>query len=100
MKLSFCGIDCAACKFSVEQGQNCPGCHAIKGKPFWSTDGTCELYACADGKKLHNCGKCGEFPCRKLIDAHKGENPNGNGIEIENLRKYQSIKVNIQNVGS
>ena len=47
---------------------------------------SCGLFACADGKALPHCGKCGEFPCQRLIDAHKNENPDGNGIEIENLR--------------
>ena len=81
MDISSCGIDCAACKFTQEQ--NCPGCHAHKGNPFW---GNCELYSCAGGKGLSNCAKCGTFPCEKLVDAHKNENPDGNGIEIENLK--------------
>ena len=81
MNISSCGIDCGACKFTAEQ--NCPGCRAHKGKPFW---GNCDLFACADGKTLPHCGNCGEFPCEKLITAHKNENPDGNGIEIENLR--------------
>lgn len=82
MNISSCGIDCDACKFKVEQ--NCPGCRVHKGRPFW---GECNhLYDCASGKKLPHCGKCSDFPCTKLIDAHKCENPDGNGIEIENLK--------------
>jgi hypothetical protein len=80
MKLSSCGIDCDACKFTVEQ--NCPGCHAVEGKPFWSSDGVCDLYACASGKQLHNCGKCGEFACGMLTEWAANEN----GDRIENLR--------------
>ena len=77
-----CGIDCDSCRFKTEQ--NCTGCHVHKGQPFW---GTCEIYACAASQVLPHCGKCGDFPCEKLIEAHKGENPDGNGIEIDNLRK-------------
>ena len=88
MNISSCGIDCAACKFQVEQ--NCPGCHVHKGKPFW---GKCDLYACATKKELPHCGKCGDFPCKQLIDAHKGENPDGNGIEIENLKALETGEI-------
>ncbi len=83
MKLSSCGIDCAACKYSAEQG--CPGCHEIKGKPFWSGGTVCDLYDCAGKREIHNCGKCGEFPCGMLTDwafMEEGEN----GLRIENLR--------------
>lgn len=74
MNISSCGINCDKCKFKEEQ--NCTGCHAHKGQPFW---GVCELYACADGKDISHCGKCSEFPCQKLTDAHKRENPDGGG---------------------
>jgi len=86
MNLSSCGIDCDACAYKTSH--SCPGCNAHRGTPFW---GSCDLFACADGKALPHCGKCGEFPCKKLIDAHKSENPNGNGIEIENLRALTTI---------
>jgi hypothetical protein len=91
MKLSSCGIDCAACKFSVELGQSCPGCHAVTGKPFWSNDGACDLYTCASEKKLHNCGKCGDFPCGMLTEWASGtDDTTGlpeNGQRIENLKQ-------------
>lgn len=82
MNISSCGINCDECKFKAEQ--NCTSCHVHKGQPFW---GMCELYSCADGKGIPHCGKCSEFPCQKLTDAHKRENPDGNGIEIENLKE-------------
>lgn len=84
MNISSCGIDCDACKFKNEN--NCESCRIVapKGQCVWS--GRCELFDCATEKKLPHCGKCDNFPCQKLIDAHKNENPNGNGIEIENLR--------------
>ena len=58
-----CGIDCDSCRFKTEQ--NCTGCHVHKGQPFW---GTCEIYACAASQVLPHCGKCGDFPCEKLIE--------------------------------
>jgi len=84
MRIASCGIDCGACRFTAERG--CPGCDVHKGNPFW---GSCDLFACAAGKGLPHCGKCGEFPCEKLIDAHKSENPDGNGVEIENLKALE-----------
>ncbi len=74
---SICGIDCDICKFKEEQ--NCKGCKAIEGKVFW---GECELYSCCDGKKLEHCGKCGTFPCEKLQEWAKSENPE----RIDNLK--------------
>ncbi len=77
MNLSSCGLDCVACKFTVEQ--NCPGCHAQKGNPFW---GKCDLYTCASDKGHSHCGKCGEFPCEMLQEWAANE-----GTErIDNLR--------------
>jgi len=86
MNLSVCGIDCAACPFTVEK--NCPGCRARQGRPFW---GECGLYDCAAEKAVPHCGACGAFPCKKLKEAHEAENPDGNGIEIENLRKLGGL---------
>ena len=84
MKISMCGIDCDACKFKKEN--KCEGCRisAAKGECVWG--GRCELHDCVVEKKLSHCGKCQSFPCQKLQDAHSNENPEGNGIEIENLR--------------
>lgn len=83
MNLSSCGIDCDDCKFKVEA--SCLGCHALKGKPFWSKDGTCDLYDCASGKGHPHCGKCGEFPCGMLQEWASSE-----GTErIDNLRKLE-----------
>lgn len=80
MNLSSCGIDCDVCKFKVEQ--DCPGCYVVKGKPFWSNEGTCDLYACAVGKNLPHCGKCDEFPCGMLQEWASSEGPE----RIDNLR--------------
>ena len=84
ISISICGIDCDACKYKEENGcKSCRICAPI-GECVWG--GRCELYDCATEKNLSHCGKCEEFPCRKLIDLHKNENPDGNGIEIENLK--------------
>ena len=90
MDVSICGIDCAACTYKAEN--KCGGCRisAPKGQCVWG--GRCELHDCATDKTLPHCGKCNNFPCQKLIDAHKNENPNGNGIEIENLRALSLSK--------
>ena len=83
MNLSFCGIDCDTCKYKIEQ--NCPGCRAVQGKPFWAGDGSCDLYTCATGKDLPHCGKCGEFPCGTLKEWAAQENPE----RIGNLKALQ-----------
>ena len=84
MNLSVCGIDCDACSFKLEN--KCEGCRisAPKGECVWG--GRCDTHDCATGKGLPHCGKCTSFPCQQLQDIHKSENPEGNGIEIENLR--------------
>lgn len=74
---SICGIDCDLCKFKKEM--NCKGCKAIKGKVFW---GECELYNCNAQKEQEHCGKCSNFPCTKLLEYAKTQNPE----RIENLR--------------
>ena len=84
MNISVCGIDCSICKFKIKN--KCEGCRTIApiGMCVWG--GRCELYDCASSKNIPHCGKCEVFPCEKLITAHKNENPDGNGIEIENLK--------------
>ena len=81
MNISSCGLDCDTCHFKVEE--NCPGCHALKGKPHWSREEACDLYACADEKKLPHCGTCGEFPCGMLKEWASGEGPE----RIDNLKE-------------
>lgn len=83
MNLSSCGIDCDACKFKIEAG--CAGCYAVQGTPFWAKGKPCDLFSCASGKNLHDCGECAEFPCGTLTewaDTEEGEN----GKRIKNLQ--------------
>lgn len=84
MNISVCGIDCDNCNFKREG--KCDSCRqaAPQGKCVWG--GGCETHDCAAKQGFFHCGECSSFPCQKLIDIHKSENPSGNGIEIENLR--------------
>ena len=85
MNLSSCGIDCDICVFKKEQ--NCKGCYALEGKPHWSEENACELYACAVDKNLPHCGKCESFPCETLHEWAGSENPE----RIENLKNREKL---------
>jgi hypothetical protein len=93
MRLSSCGIDCDACKFTVET--NCLGCHEIKGKTFWAGDTACELYNCADIKNLQNCGKCSDFPCATLEEWASGTDDT-TGLP-ENRQRIKNLQNEIAN---
>lgn len=64
-----CGIFCGECPFL---GDQCAGCGAVAGKPFWTADmpgGICPLHdCCRNRKELEHCGLCGDFPCRTFLD--------------------------------
>ena len=65
---SVCGIACNTCPFF---GNQCSGCSAISGKPFWTKDlpdQVCPIYeCCVNQKKLAHCGFCGELPCKIFL---------------------------------
>ena len=84
MNISVCGIDCSACSFMKEN--KCEGCRIVapRGKCVWGE--RCELFDCVITKNLPHCGKCEDFPCQKLIDAHKGESHENWEEPINNLR--------------
>jgi len=65
---SCCGTLCTDCGFykGIEEPR-CPGCTALKGKPFW---GECGVYACTKDKDVKHCGACGVFPCSKFIEQY------------------------------
>ena len=66
--LTPCGAVCDDCVyFKGEKEPQCPGCNAIKGKPFW---GECSTYACAAEHGVEHCGLCAEFPCDKFIETY------------------------------
>ena len=64
-----CGCDCSEC-YAFEK--ECDGCEAICGKVFWAEEhvkqDTCPIYKCCDDRKMVNCGKCNEVPCKKWYE--------------------------------
>ncbi len=79
MELSVCGIDCNKCSFFADK--KCDGCRNVApvGKCVWN--GRCDLYDCAEKKRVPHCGKCPDFPCATLKEWASGEN----GERIQNL---------------
>lgn len=70
-----CGLICNNCEYYNNDGKiQCPGCHNEKGKPFW---GECEVYLCANMKKVEHCGLCDEFPCDAIINQFDPNIPKG-----------------------
>ncbi|PKN79534.1 MAG: hypothetical protein CVU48_05055 [Candidatus Cloacimonetes bacterium HGW-Cloacimonetes-1] len=62
--LSTCGVNCSTdCKaYKIE----CEGCLELGGKVSWAVyygQEHCPIYACAVGKGLESCAKCGKAPC-------------------------------------
>jgi len=63
---SGCGSVCSNCEnFKGNREPRCPGCFALKGKPFW---GECVTYACMKDNGVEHCGVCGKFPCDNFIE--------------------------------
>lgn len=93
--IAACGLDCAKCnaflasknddnalrKKTAEEWAkaygfaftpemiNCHGCFATDGVQIGHC-AECEMRICAIGKKLSNCGECGDFPCKVVSDFH------------------------------
>ncbi|SJZ34280.1 DUF3795 domain-containing protein [Anaerorhabdus furcosa] len=84
---SRCGIQCSKCEFKVKV--NCPGCTKI-AKPFWADK--CPVKSCCEDKGLENCGKCDQFPCKRLNDFAYDEKQGDNGQRIETCRKWCEVK--------
>lgn len=76
-----CGIDCSLCEYRGKM--NCPGCHAVGGKPFW---GVCPIAACTAGKGHLHCGYCAEFVCPALHRFAYDPEHGDDGKRIANLR--------------
>ena len=65
---SGCGTLCDECEYHRgEKTPECPGCYALKGKPFW---GSCQTYSCFEEHGVEHCGLCNEFPCDKFIETY------------------------------
>ena len=62
LRLTVCGLECAACPL---YRQSCPGCNECAGRVFHAPKGKpCPLYACAVHRKRRTgCGGCAEAPC-------------------------------------
>ena len=62
-----CGYSCSGCD---HHEQECPGCEATKGKPFWTAyvgADACPVYACCTTeRKLPHCGKCPDLVCERF----------------------------------
>lgn len=84
--ISACGLECDTCEFF---GKNCEGCHAVKGRPFWTVEhmggNPCPLYACAvETKGLPSCGPCADLPCktfREMKDPNSTDEEHLKGIQ-------------------
>jgi hypothetical protein len=89
--LSMCGLDCAACPAFIAHKNNdqalrektagewsqmyhvefkpadidCVGCVKVKGVHIGHC-GECEIRKCALGRKVKNCGLCGDFGCETI----------------------------------
>ena len=59
-----CGANCTECDHYPTP---CGGCHAIRGKVWWTAytgQAVCPVYACCVTEKgLSDCGGCPSFPC-------------------------------------
>lgn len=62
-----CGYSCSGCN---HHGNECPGCEATKGKPFWTAYvgvECCPVYdCCTTERKLPHCGKCPDLVCERF----------------------------------
>jgi len=67
--ISSCGIVCSDCPAYPEQ---CPGCEASAGSPFWTDEAgmdVCPLYDCCRAQKgFAHCGLCPQLPCEAFTD--------------------------------
>ena len=78
-----CGCDCTGCD---HHGAECPGCGAVKGKPFWTAfvgAECCPVYdCCVNEKKLPHCGKCPELVCERFT---RFKDPNRSEEEMQGV---------------
>lgn len=70
MTHAHCGASCGECP---HHGNQCAGCAAVKGAPWWAVEHmpgkVCPIFDCsANQKKLTNCGGCAKLPCKTFSD--------------------------------
>jgi hypothetical protein len=62
-----CGYSCSGCD---HHGNECPGCEATKGKPFWTAYASvecCPVYdCCVNEQTLPHCGRCPDLLCERF----------------------------------
>ncbi len=62
-----CGYSCSGCN---HLGDECPGCEATKGKPFWTAYvgvECCPVYdCCVNERNLPHCGRCPDLLCERF----------------------------------
>jgi hypothetical protein len=83
-KISYCGLDCAAC--ALRESVGCEGCKDMD-EPFWG--GVCEIRGCAMVKGLENCSYCAYFPCEVLLDISQDPDDGDDGERIDVLRSMK-----------
>ncbi|MGN0352579.1 MAG: DUF3795 domain-containing protein [Roseburia sp.] len=82
---TYCGLNCSECEF--KESQNCGGCIATEGKPFY---GFCEVAECAVKKGKRFCGECENFSC-EILNRYSFDPEHGdNGERIENCKKIKA----------
>lgn len=79
---TYCGLMCQNCEW--KEPNNCQGCVASRGKPFY---GTCPIAECAIEKNIAHCGECSDLPCDLLNgyscgDSEHCDNPKGARIDV------------------
>ncbi|MBD3214596.1 MAG: DUF3795 domain-containing protein [Candidatus Lokiarchaeota archaeon] len=74
--LSYCGLFCGACP--SYHRETCLGCRSEDRNQKRTSKWNCDIReCCVNEKEVLYCGKCSEFPCkrisRKLIDSHPND---------------------------
>ena len=80
---SRCGLKCRECEWAPKT--NCPGCLEAHGHLF---HGECAVALCCESRNLAHCGKCGDFPCAKLLAFAYDLEHGDNGARIETLKLW------------
>lgn len=80
---SRCGLLCSQCTW--RERMNCPGCLKTHGQMF---HGQCDKAICCEGRGHEHCGKCGGFPCNKIIELANDPVHGDGGKILDRLRQW------------
>jgi len=107
-----CGLPCWACAYYKDnitdelarktaerlgidaKDMPCEGCRSEKGCSFEKAlkgDEGCLTKKCVEGKDLHNCSECGEFPCENLMPVVDRSKAAPHNTKIYNLSRIKLI---------